>query len=163
MKKFSKALLASVLLILLVISMVSCDSSDYTPNSSYNPGSSSQGNSIGVDRGTSVPMSEEIVTVTPKFTPAKDWNGYVTAAYISIKVNGKSKQYTYFNAKLTVTWTYNIISDAYPTGIDQVYTHDVVIDIQGDGSYKYTIPFEGCRDAKLISVEYEWSGTATKK
>ena len=117
-----------------------------------------------LERGTSVEVSELYVILDPEFDPESKENGYVSTADVGINIRGYDSEFTYFDAKVTVTWEYNEITEANPTGVTKTYTADVVLTADGDATYETQLFFSACRDVKLTNVYYSnWQGTATKK
>ena len=116
-----------------------------------------------VERGEIVPLQRDLLIIKESFVPSEKQGGYVSTANISATISGFDADYTYFATFVTITWTYNEISELYPDGIDKTYSTTIGLNADGSGSFHNQISFEGCRSIKLISVNYEYGGTATKK
>ena len=116
-----------------------------------------------LERGKSVDVNEDLLTISQKFIPAEKQGGYVSTAQISATISGFDNEFTYFATAVTIIWTYNEISEIHPEGIDKTFSTTIGLDADGNGSYSNQIFFQGCRDVEVIDVTYEFSGTATKK
>ena len=117
----------------------------------------------GIPRNAQCAMSAEFVQHEATFVPQSNPSGYVTNAIVSFEAFGYDLDFTYFNVSVIVTWTYNEISDQNMGGVDKTYTAEIAINPTGDAYYTNQLAFEGCRDVQLVSVDYQWSGTATRK
>lgn len=159
MKKFKKIIALLLALVLCSVALVSCV--DEPKKEKEDGGLTSK--LKGVARGESVALSEDLVLLDQSFIPAEKEGGYVSTAKIDVKIFGYDTDYTYFNGTVTITWTYNEISETSPSGIDKTFSTTIALNADGDGEYSNQISFQGCRDVKLLSVDYEFDGTATKK
>ena len=114
------------------------------------------------ERGESISVDGTYFNVTQSFQHAKKKDGYIENIDAKVKVQGYDADFTYFNCYLTVTWTYNEISDAYPSGIEQTISSTIELNANGDGEYTCNIPLDSCRGIYDVKVGYSWSGTATR-
>ena len=169
MKYFNKMLSLLIILSMLVVSCTACfeettddSSQDQTTNASTTALAPDQ-SYVNISRGESVDINKKLVIINDSFTPAQNHGGYVSTAQLSATISGYPSYYTYFSATVTVTWTYNEISEVNQTGVDKTISTTIALDAEGNGHYSNQISFQGCRDVKLVGVSYEFTGTATRK
>lgn len=129
------------------------DTIDYAPGSSFDE----------LERGDSVDLTAETVNIEKSFSPSNKKDGYINKVDLKVKVTGYDGDFTYFDAKIKVTWLYNEISEKNPRGINKTFETTIELNANGDGLYEYELGLQGCRDVKLVDFAVEFSGTATKK
>ena len=112
--------------------------------------------------GESVELDESYVKVNQSFREAEKINGYIPYVDLKVDVMGYDADFTYFDAVLTVHWTYVVISDDFPTGHFEEQTVTLALDAAGNGYYEKRMALEGVRGISNVEVTYEWCGTATK-
>ena len=164
-------MLKRIILPLLIVSMLACSLTFFTGcfEGKDNDGKGTVETEalaeayVDVERGESVDLCKEILNIVDDFEPAANNGGYVSTAQLAADIYGYSEYYTYFSATVTITWTYNEITEVDPTGVDKTFSTTIGLDADGNGHYSNQISFHGCRDVRLVRVDYEFSGTATRK
>ena len=116
-----------------------------------------------IERNTVLPMANDLVILEQSFTPYDSVNGYVPCVLIKVTITGQGTYFAYFNAQVTITWTYNEISEHNQGGALATYSATVGLDPDGNAAYQNTVALQGCRSVALVDVSYSWIGTATKK
>ena len=173
MKTFLKFFALALSIVLVAMFATSCSCFDYYDTSYLDAPVDTSENDYYITlpekdfssilRNTQVLISSDIVYTYPEFIPSLSQGGYVTNAELAVTILGYTEDFAYFNGSVSVTWTYNVISDTFPGGVNQTHTALIGLNPEGYGGYYNQLSFQGCRSVELISVDFAWSGTATKK
>ena len=163
MKKLNSLVSIISLLLLFTLALTSCDFFGPQPEPSDTEKYTLHESLGKVERGETLYLQKDLLIMDQHFIPNEKQGGYVSAAQISATITGLDNDFTYFGASVTITWTYNEISELNPKGIDKTFSTTIGLDADGCGHYSNQISFQGCRDIKVISVDYTYVGTATRK
>ena len=153
MKKFIRLFAMVVSLSLCLSLLLACtDSLDAAPKSVSSLYAS----------GEAVELNESYFRMNQSFRPAEKTNGYISYVDLKVDVAGYDADFTYFDAAVTVHWTYVAITDDFPTGRQEEQSTTIRLKANGDGSYEQRVCLDGVRGIANVEVFYEWVGTATR-
>ena len=152
--KIIKKFFTFITLITLCISMLSscADTLDAAPSSI----SSLYASSASID------LDESFFKIRESFEESDKYGGYIPHVVLEVEVMGYDADFTYFNAEVTVTWTFTEISDDAPSGEFKEISVNIPLNASGDGYYRKVVKLDGCRKISNVKAYYDWSGTATK-
>lgn len=112
--------------------------------------------------GEKVDLEEEMFSIKETFKTAAKKDGFIPKISLKIKVKGYDADFTYYNCFVTVTWTYDELTDSAEGYQQRVFTTTVNLDASGSADYTYKFPTQACRDITNVKADISFSGRAAR-
>jgi hypothetical protein len=107
-------------------------------------------------------LNESVLSIEQKLTLDKEDDGYIPGMTAKAKISGLT-ELSYYDAAVTLTWTYEYLSDNNKNYEEGSFHITVPLDASGCGSYEEKLVFDNYRSVKNISLSLSFEGSAIKK